>query len=136
MPRTSAIAMLGLLLAATPLRADEEPFSVKVKVGDKWVAAEGDPLKDKKFGEKVEVMAMGLLKTGIFAIGGETTGTIINIKGVGTWELDGGDNKAVREAFEKLDGRTAVVHGHVYKKRGVEIRQRIILEVKSIRAPK
>ena len=92
------------------------------------VLAEDEPPEDA-----IQVEVRGTLETGIVAIGGETTGTIIKSGNV-TWELDlGGDAKLVAQA-EKLNMKKALVRGAYYKKPGVEIAERHIVKVKSLAA--
>ena len=81
--------------------------------------------------EYIKVEVKGKLRTGIFAIGGETTGTTISAQGL-TWELDFGDNKALREQATKLNGQTAIVKGTLEVRPGVEIRERWIVTVGSL----
>jgi hypothetical protein len=87
----------------------------------------------------IKVDIKGTLKTGIVAIGGETTGTTITVKGKDvldvTWELDLGGNAAFTALAKKLDGKTALVTGTYFKKRGVEIPERQIVKVTSLTAP-
>jgi hypothetical protein len=54
--------------------------------------------------ESINVTVVGTLRTGIVAIGGETTGTTITSKGI-KWELDFGKNTELRAAAEKLNGK-------------------------------
>ena len=83
--------------------------------------------------ESIDVVVTGTLRTGIMAIGGETTGTTITARGA-TWELDlGRDASLVRKA-ESLSGKRAVVRGSLEVRRGVEKRQRWIVTVRSLEA--
>ena len=50
--------------------------------------------------DSITVTIIGTLRTGIFAIGGETTGTTITAKGI-AWELDFGENKEVQLAAKQ-----------------------------------
>jgi hypothetical protein len=87
----------------------------------------------------IKVEIKGTLRTGVVAIGGETTGTTITVKGKDaldvTWELDLGGNADLVALAKKLDGKTARVTGTYSKKRGVEIRERHIVKVASLKAP-
>ena len=60
--------------------------------------------------KKVEMK--GTLRTGIVAIGGETTGTIIETK-EGKYELDFGTDKDLRKKAEELNGKMVVVTGEL-----------------------
>jgi hypothetical protein len=81
----------------------------------------------------VKVDIKGTLQTGIVAIGGETTGTIVKTKDA-TLELDLGKNEDLRAQAEKLNGKPVAVKGNLTIKRGVEVRQRLIVKVASLKA--
>jgi hypothetical protein len=89
-------------------------------------AAEGD---DE---DSIKVEIRGTLRTGIVAIGGETTGTVIKVKDV-TWELDLGGNQGLQELAKTLDTKKALVTGTYAKFKGVE-RERDIVKVASLKA--
>jgi hypothetical protein len=80
----------------------------------------------------IKVEVTGTLQTGIVAIGGETTGTIITANEV-TWELDLSRNPKLQRLAEKLNGRRVTVAGIYRRRSGVEIRQREIVEVTALR---
>lgn len=82
-------------------------------------------------GESITVTVVGTLRTGIVAIGGETTGTTITAKGI-SWELDLGKNAEVRASAEKLDGKPVTVTGTLERRAGTEIRERWIVTVTSL----
>jgi len=81
--------------------------------------------------ESIAVVVVGTIRTGIVAIGGETTGTTITAKGI-TWELDLGNNPALAETAKQLNGKQAAVTGSLERKTGVEIPVRFVVTVKSI----
>jgi hypothetical protein len=81
---------------------------------------------DRTEAKKVEMT--GTLKTGIVAIGGETTGTIIETK-KGTYELDFGDNKELRKKAASLNGKKVSIEGTLTVRPGVEIKERRIIKV-------
>lgn len=83
--------------------------------------------------EHIRVEVKGTLRGGIFAIGGETTGTVINAKGA-SWELDFGEDLDLQAAANKLNNKKVVVTGTLSVRSGVEIRQRWIVAVKSLKA--
>jgi hypothetical protein len=83
--------------------------------------------------ESIDVSVVGTLRTGIFAIGGESTGTTITAKGI-TWELDFGKNSALREAAEKFSGKMVDVQGSLERREGVEIKERWIVTVTGLKA--
>ena len=82
-------------------------------------------------GDYVKVEVRGTLRTGMMAIGGETTGTVIRARGA-TWELDLGRLPEGRERAESLDGRTVLVKGSLEVRRGVERRERTVVTVTSL----
>jgi hypothetical protein len=81
--------------------------------------------------EYVRVTVKGKLKTGLVAIGGETTGTAITADGI-TWELELGQNEALLDHSRQLDGQTVLVRGRLRRTPGVEIRERWIVTVRSL----
>jgi hypothetical protein len=81
-------------------------------------------------GEYIDVTVMGALRTGVMAIGAETTGVTISSGGV-TWELDLQGHQ--REVASKLNGHNALVSGRLTKAGGVELKARFIIKVRSIR---
>jgi hypothetical protein len=89
------------------------------------------PKSKSKSGEFVKVSIKGKLKTGIFAIGGETTGSTITADAI-TWELDFGSNKTLLEQAQKWNGKQVHVKGRLHRKPGVEVRERWIVDVKSL----
>ena len=80
-----------------------------------------------------QVEVKGTLRTGVVAAGGETTGTVVETK-EGTYELDLGKNEDLRLTVEKLDGRAVVVTGSLTVRGGVEVKQRRIIAVSSLKA--
>ncbi len=83
--------------------------------------------------ESISVDVVGTLKTGIVAIGAETTGATITANGV-TWEVDTGDNAELRETAAKLNGKVVKLSGTLERRKGVEISERWIVHVKSVQA--
>lgn len=81
--------------------------------------------------EGISVTVVGTLKTGVVAIGGETTGTTIKVKGI-TWELDFGKNDELKKAAEALDGKKVIVQGSLERRTGVEVKERWIVTVKTM----
>jgi hypothetical protein len=94
----------------------------------RWEPSEPPAAKSEEF---IKVTVHGKLKTGLVAIGGETTGTVIVADGI-TWELDFGTDKTLREQAQKLNGKQVVVKGRLHRKPGVEVRERWIVDVKSL----
>ena len=83
--------------------------------------------------DSIEVVVTGTLRTGIMAIGGETTGTTITARGA-TWELDLSRDPALARKAEALAGKRAVVRGSLEVKAGVEKKKRWIVTVTSLEA--
>lgn len=75
----------------------------------------------------------GILKTGMMAIGGETTGIILTTATEGTFEL-ALQSPELKAAAEKLNGKKVIVEGLYKPRKGVEIKQRRIIEVHSLAA--
>jgi hypothetical protein len=91
-------------------------------------AAQGAPAPT----EYIQVEIKGKLKTGLVAIGGETTGTVIVAKGA-TWELDFAGNAELQKLAGTLGGKTVIVKGSYEVRAGVEIKQRHIVTVTSLK---
>lgn len=85
---------------------------------------------DKDAGNKCEIT--GTLEVGVIAIGGETTGTVIHAKQA-TWELDFKGDKKLEDLAETLNRKTVLVTGTCRKIKGVEIPERQIIEVTSLK---
>jgi hypothetical protein len=90
---------------------------------------------DEKEEAYIDVEIKGTLETGIVAMGGETTGTIIKANKV-TWELDLGGKKELAELAEKLNKQPVIVTGRYQQKAGVEIPVRHIVMVKTLKGVK
>lgn len=74
----------------------------------------------------------GTVHTGIAAIGGETTGVMIQ-EDDGTWlELDAHGDATLAGQLDHLDGKHAHVRGQIVVRHGVEIQERHILVVSKI----
>ncbi|MAI73693.1 MAG: hypothetical protein CMM01_22730 [Rhodopirellula sp.] len=104
--------------------------NLEIKENGKWKPTKL-PLAGLASGKIIEVRVRGTLKHGIFALGGETTGTTIRF-GKTIWELDLRNEKTVGSAVERLNGKPIVVTGSLRTQKGVEIAKRTILNVKSI----
>lgn len=83
--------------------------------------------------DSIQVTVTGTLKTGIVAIGAETTGATITANKV-TWELDFGKNAELRAAAEKLNGQPVTVTGSLEKRPGVEVKERWIVTVATLKS--
>src|SRR4051812_18917218 len=79
-----------------------------------------------------EITFTGKISTGMMAIGGETTGTVIS-DGKTTYELDIRDNVMKRKAQE-LSGKNVTVKGTLTVKEGIEVGQRRIIVVTALNA--
>jgi hypothetical protein len=93
-------------------------------------AAEPAGAKDPE--QYIQVEIKGKLQAGLVAIGGETTGYAITAKGA-NWELDFGNNQDLKKLADLLDGKTVIVKGAFEIRPGVEIKQRQIVKVTSLK---
>lgn len=93
----------------------------------------GQPVPANEVSDSVTVEIVGTLRTGIMAIGGESTGTIISAGNI-TWELQ--LNADQLKKAETLNQSKVRVRGVLTKKAGVEIAERWIVEVESIESAK
>lgn len=105
------------------------PLGLILAVGTSILAAEREPTVE----DFITVKVIGSLRTGIVAIGGETTSTTIMAKNV-TWELDFGKNAQLRKTAEKFDGKKVVVQGSLERRKGVEIKEGWIVHVNKLKA--
>lgn len=87
--------------------------------------------KDPADGGSIEVEMVGVVHTGVMAIGGESTGTTIAALGF-VWELDLGGNKDFEALAKQWHGKELVVKGTVTVKQGVERGRRVIVVVKKL----
>lgn len=97
---------------------------------DSGLGPSKDGFERQRRGDYIDVTMRGTLKAGVMAIGAETTGVTLTA-GTVTWELDLDDRQ--REIASRLDGRRAIVSGELRNARGVEIRNRSIVKVRSIK---
>ncbi len=95
----------------------------------------GDNQKDAKDKDAKRMELTGKLRSGIVAIGGETTGTLLETK-MGTFELDFGKQKDLRKKAQKLNGKTVTVVGKLEIRKGVEVKARKIVTVTSLEEAK
>jgi hypothetical protein len=84
----------------------------------------GSPARASR--ESIRVAVRGVLETGVVAIGGETTGTVIRAKGI-TFEVQI-EEPYLRERADALNGKPAVVAGELVVRPGVEVPQRYIID--------
>lgn len=87
---------------------------------------------DKEPDQYINVEVKGKLQHGVFAIGGETTGTVVTANNI-TWELHLGKEAELQKTAEKLSGQPVLVTGTLEKRKGVEIRQRWIVHVETLK---
>ena len=80
---------------------------------------------------KVEIK--GIIQTNMAAIGGETTGTVIQ---VGDWslDLDLGKNETFQALAERLHGKTVLIKGTLTRIKGIERGERAVVVVESVSA--
>lgn len=79
----------------------------------------------------IRVDIVGQLETGVIAVGGETTGTVIRVDKI-VWELDLGDDKQLAKQAEALSGGWARVQGVYTERPGVEVPVRKLVRVKKL----
>ena len=72
----------------------------------------------------------GTLRLGIQAIGGETTGIVLETP-KGKFELKAA-NDTIAAAFKKLDKQKVVVKGTLHRQPGVEVKERVIITVTKV----
>ena len=112
---------------------DRTPVNaVQVKVNGQWKAVKM-PLSKLAKDKTLEFKVFGILKHGVVAIGGETTGTMIRF-GQTTWELDLRRKKTFDSVAEKLNSKRVVVTGSLSIKQGIETGNRTILTVDSLKS--
>ncbi|MDB5391999.1 MAG: hypothetical protein JWM11_7645 [Planctomycetaceae bacterium] len=110
----STLLLFALLMSSTAFTFSDAP----------------DPSLDE---ESIKVSVTGTVRTGIVAIGGETTGVTIKSKNA-TFELEFGKNAALKKQADKLDGKPAIVEGTLDRKEGVEVKDRWIVTVTALRS--
>ncbi len=103
------------------------------RAGVKTINGKSVAAKNPASENPTSVTIVGALRTGVFAVGGETTGTTVTANGV-TWELDFGKNAALRKAAEKLRGKKVAVQGRLERRHGVEVKERRIVTVTALRS--
>ena len=106
-------------------------LALTVGVGN-LVAIQPEPKKEKEPDSYFKVEAKGKLRTGIMAIGGETTGAQITTPG-GTFEVE----LPEKTDAEALNGKTVRITGILYLRKGVELRGvRTILKASKVEVVK
>jgi hypothetical protein len=89
--------------------------------------------KDDKKKEENKIEVKGRLRTGIVAVGAQTTGIIVETK-KGTYELELGKDKELRARAEKLDKKEVHVIGTLVIKKALEGQEdRKIILVKTLK---
>ena len=114
---TALVLVLAGAVMPTTRAADREP-----------------PRRDADAGGRIDVDMVGVVRTGVMAIGGESTGTTVSALGF-TWELDLGGNEAFADLARKANGKELNVKGTLTVKQGVERGRRVIVVVKELRVP-
>ena len=88
------------------------------------------PRRERPEGEFVAVTIQGKLETGLAAIGGETTGTVIRANGM-SFELEISNDRLAKRA-ERLNGQMVTARGSLTIREGVERGPRLIVAARSI----
>ncbi len=129
------VAVLCNVVPANPSRVSRDlariVFGETVSLPKTRVVAKVDPkIYDEKptAEDSISVTVVGTLRTGIVAIGGETTGTTITAKEI-TWELEFGKNAELRKGTGKFDGKKVIVRGSLERRAGIEVKERCIVTV-------
>jgi hypothetical protein len=127
---TSTRLFLALALLAAAAAVADTPQNHHCKLPDgsfdgtkthrQCDVAKGEWAKDTEF--------TGVLKTGVSAVGGETTGVVLEVGGK-TYELDVHGDKALLKATTELAGKDVTVAGYATTKKGVEVKERNIIVV-------
>jgi hypothetical protein len=81
--------------------------------------------------EFIKVTVAGTIRTGVVAIGGETTGVTIKSKNA-TFELEFGKNSDLRKQADLLNGTSAIVEGALDRRSGTEVKERWIITVTAV----
>ena len=90
------------------------------------------PIGKPQSKEGIRVEVVGKVQTGLMAIGGETTGTVVASNGI-VWELDFQKDPNKLAVAEVLSGRSlARVTGTLRRVRGVEVPDRMVVKVDTI----
>ncbi len=124
----------GYLLLQIPregvlsVNGQDLPGEADTAVGE----ADGDDAPATATDEEIIVRVVGRLKTGVMAIGGESTGTTITSRGV-TWELELGNDEARQQLARSLDGQLVRVRGSLRRVDGVERGPRWIVAVERLK---
>ena len=82
--------------------------------------------------ESITVTIVGKVQTGVVAIGGETTGVTITAKDI-KWELAFDKHPELKAEAENLNGQLATVTGALERRRGIEIKERWLVTVTSLK---
>ena len=82
-------------------------------------------------GHYAKVELKGIIQTNMAAIGGETTGAVIKVGDL-FWDLDLGENRALQELAERLNGKTVLIKGILMKIKGIERGERDVVVVESL----
>lgn len=109
------------------------PVFVPVAGQYSWDAPAGRTAAEAANPLERPVTYTGTVRTGVMAVGGETTGMILETERAGTFELEVKGDRAAAQRLEALNGRQATIAGTVETRPGVEIKERRILVVRSIR---
>lgn len=109
-----------------------KPTLTRLTMIDQNAAADRVP-DDAATADGVTVRAVGTIRTGLVAIGAETTGTTITAGDL-ELELDLGGSDELAAIAERLDGRRGVATGRLQRVRGVERGDRWIVKVRELRS--
>ncbi len=119
----TALGLLGILSVVFVAGSGLVTVAAAEKPPEK---TEGKPAPAKTY--------TGTLKTGVTAIGGETTGITVTTADDGVYELDLGENKELKKKAEDLNGKKVSVVGEYKPREGVEKKERRIIVTTSLSA--
>lgn len=97
-----------------------------VEIAERWLVTLEQLAPAESDEAVVELELEGELNNEVFAIGGETTGTVLNT-GSTAWELELSRNATLREVAAKLHGQQVFAHGVLETREGVEVATRRIV---------
>ena len=134
-PKTDDRGAVRFIVGGTKIGGPGFGYRLIMMSRDGVKSVNGIAVKDRKPAavDSINVTVVGTLRTGLVAIGGETTGTTITAKGI-TWELDFGKNSALHDTAEQFNRKRVTVRGSLERRKGVEIRERWIVTVTDVQA--
>ena len=132
--KTATLRAAAILTDGTAKLITNEKAAGQFKAELSLFASEAaDQLLPTADGKQAAKTFEGTLQTGIVAVGGETTGIVLKTKAHGQYELDLKKDDKLLKLADKLNGKKVVVEGDYKPRPGVEVKERRIILVKSIK---